>query len=122
MPLTRLPRVTLIATVAATAVIVVYLWGAKDLIGEVVLFAMGDDTEYAAGFTEEKFDAIRVGDAEDRVLAILGDPIKLVESRSNERTHVLLYATSPRSTHYRRRVVVIADSVVKEVISDIWVD
>lgn len=91
------------------------------LLGEIFLRVFGDDTEYAPGYSDDTFRAIKVGDTSDRVLLELGDPLATVNDRA-ESSRVLFFTRSPQSTHYRLRAIRIDDGLVKEVIAKVYVD
>jgi hypothetical protein len=92
------------------------------IVDNVLLAVMGEDTKYAAGFSEEKFRSIHVGDSEDYVRQILGPPLTTVSSGREATEEALLYSQSPSSTHYRRRGLVIRNGVVSSIVSDVWID
>jgi hypothetical protein len=82
----------------------------------IVLAAQFVDTEYAPGYSEAAFDSIQIGDSEEKVLAVLGEPIDRVTldpSNCGDCTQTmtfLAYSHSPSSASYVSRVIVIDDA------------
>jgi hypothetical protein len=91
------------------------------LFDEALLWMMGggEHTEYADGFSEERFRRIRAGDSEASVRAALGEPLSVHTIAAKK---FLTYSRSPSSTHFRLRVVVVEGGVVKEVASFVFID
>jgi len=101
--------------------VLVQLASEDGLAGELFLLTFGEDTEYAPGYSSEKFHSIEVGDPERLVLAELGDPLEIVESVERE-SRVLFFTRSPSSTHYRLRAVRVTNGEVEKVLSEVYVD
>jgi outer membrane protein assembly factor BamE (lipoprotein component of BamABCDE complex) len=69
-------RVRVRAPAIAVWVVLVWLIGSSDPVRERVMgLLLRDDTRFAAGYSEEAFRAIAVGDSEDVVRARLGEPL-----------------------------------------------
>jgi inner membrane protein len=69
-------RVRVRAPAVALWMALVWLIGSGDVVRERVLsLVLRDDTRFAAGYSEEAFRAIRIGEQEDAVRARLGDPL-----------------------------------------------
>jgi hypothetical protein len=107
--------------ILVVSAVTVHVTSMDGLHGEVFLCVFGDDTEYARGYSDDKFRAIMLGDPLDRVLLQLGDPLEAVDDMEGK-SRVLFYTRSPRSTHYRRRALRITNGVVEKVIAGLYVD
>ena len=69
-------RVRVRAPTIAVWIVLVWLIGSSDPVRERVMgLLLRDDTRFAAGYSEEAFRAISVGDSEDVVRARLGEPL-----------------------------------------------
>ena len=78
------------------------------------------DTEYAAGFSHEAFDGIKVGDSGAHVREILGEPMRT--DKYQDGSDYLWYSNSPPGTHHRRRHLLLKNGVVIEVIAEMYFD
>lgn len=88
------------------------------ILGAVVYASF--DTRYAAGYSEEAFQSIRVGDTKEEVMERLGERL-LVWSIDGG---VLRYSGSPSGSSYLIREIVVdsTKSRVIEIRRDIWWD
>lgn len=73
---------------------------------------MGEDTEYARAYSEQKFIALEVGATEAEVLRELGEPLWRTDYPPAPRTWV--YSQSPSRSNYRVRAVHFIDGKVSE--------
>lgn len=76
------PRRSIGVTLGIPVVILLFLLGVPTLI-----YYLDLGTEYAAGYSQTAFDSIAIGDSEERVLELLGDP--LFEREVEPRIHWL---------------------------------
>lgn len=77
------------------------------------------DTQYAAGYSEESFQQIELGDTREEVYERLGEPLRIYGLHDE----VLSYSRSPWGSNYHvREVVLDSDSRVTEVRAYIWWD
>jgi hypothetical protein len=107
------------------------LWGAAlglILVAAVVLLGLLviaplRNTRTAPGYTERAFRTIKVGDSEERVIDMLGEPLERAPSRSDPSYIYLWYAKpiGPSENHLLRNVVV-RDGEVTQVYRQIWLD
>lgn len=81
------------------------------------------NTRYASGYCETAFTAIQVGDSEERVLDLLGEPL-IRAADVNDATRVLLWYTKPKgpSEHYLLRNIVVEEGRVFRVYRMVWWD
>ena len=78
------------------------------------------ETRYAPGYSQEKFQAVDVGQSRDEVLARLGEPLR---KWGHATTESWAYSESPHDTHYWCRVVIFdATGHVERVHSELYVD
>ena len=107
------------------------LWGAAVglilvvaavLLGLLVIAPLRN-TRTAPGYTERAFRAIRVGDSEERVIDMLGEPLERTPGRSDPSYIYLWYAKpiGPSENHLLRNIV-IKDGEVIQVYRQIWLD
>lgn len=89
----------------------------------VVLIAPCCNTRYAPGYSEKAFRAIVVGDSEERVLDLLGEPLERDPSVNDPSRTYLWYAKpiGPSQSHLLRNIV-IKDGQVTQIYSQIWLD
>ncbi len=89
--------------------------------GELAKLIMGgEDTKYAAAYSDSGFLKIRTGMNAEEVIEILGEP--LVKWFVGIKRICYQYTESPSSTHYRLRQVHVTDGKVTEVIGYFYVD
>jgi len=89
--------------------------------GSLFLFFLGDDTAYAADFTELRFARVDVGESSAEVRRILGEPLDII-AVTESRLETWHYTRSPSSHHYRLRAVVLEGGVVVDKLSEVYVD
>jgi hypothetical protein len=82
----------------------------------------GEDTQYASGYTDSAFRAIRVGMPKEKVRELLGPPLDVGTSDPPKRLEIWRYSWSPSDTNYRIRVVHLRDGVVVDKVSEFYVD
>lgn len=80
-----------------------------------------EDTQYASGYTDGGFRAIRIGVSKEEVLGILGSPLK-VWSDDREGLEIWGYTSTPSDSNYRIRVVQFRGGVVVGKVSEFYVD
>lgn len=88
--------------------------------GEVFLKVFGEDTQFAPGYSDQKFRSLQVGASAAEVRSKLGDPLEAVSTARGGA--FWFYSRSPTSTHYRLRAIHIEDERVQEVIAELYVD
>jgi hypothetical protein len=154
--------------VAAVVVVGAVIWldmhSLDGIPGILLLRLLGDDTRYAAGYTDRGFRAVHTGLTESEVRALLGPPLgemwrydngstcDFVYVRGGEVDTIVLddcrakgirahmpvkdvvrllgsshhvawrYTESPRSTHYRERVICFRDGLVSDLRSGVYLD
>ena len=81
----------------------------------------GEDTQYASGYTDGGFRAIRIGVSKEEVLGILGSPLKLWPDE-HEGLEIWGYTSTPSDSNYRIRVVQFRGGVVVDKVSEFYVD
>ena len=81
------------------------------------------NTRYAPGYSERAFGTIVVGDSEERVLDLLGEPLERDPSVNDPSRTYLWYAKpiGPSENHLLRNIT-IKDGKVTQIYSQIWLD
>lgn len=92
MKLAKLKRDTVFLLVLALVVIVG--WG--------LIHYFYFRTEYAPGYTESAFLAVQIGDSRERVIELLGEPLRVGDDSVGE---TLIYSRSPTHKHFRLRTI-----------------
>ncbi len=78
-------------------------------------------TEYAPGYTESAFLAVQIGDSRERVIELLGEPLRVHEWDTIGET--LIYSRSPTGKHFRLRTISInSEGYVRQVHRIFWFD
>lgn len=95
-----------------------------DVTGLLQAALFGDSTVYARGYTDAKFQTIKVGLMADDVTAVLGPPLKVAPCGN---LPSVWYCTDQKTVvdNLWRRLIAFEGgkfAVVAEVISDFWVD
>ena len=111
------------------------LWGATParvkidgVSGEIWDFVYNTDTRYAYGYSNKRFNEIKIGMTEKEVLDILGEPLTKWSPYQNTRFYSkakfvgFQYSMSPTDTHYRLRQVNFNEGLVEEKIRYFYVD
>lgn len=81
------------------------------------------NTEYTPGYSGKAFRAIAVGDSEERVLHVLGEPLERNSSAQDPSYVYLRYsrATGPSDSHLGR-VILLRDGQVVRIWHEIYLD
>jgi len=87
--------------------------------GTLLSALLGDDTVYAAGYSDAKFQQVALGSSKEEVLSILGPPL---ETGVHNGEHILRYAQSAHDSNYHVRVIVLRDDRVLEKLHEFYVD
>lgn len=96
--------------------------------GEIWDLVYATDTKYADGYSDKRFDEVKIGMTEQEVLDALGEPLTQWNPYQNTRFHDkanfigFQYSMSPTDTHYRLRQVYFNEGVVAEKIGYFYVD
>lgn len=75
--------------------------------------SLGDDTEYAPGYSDHGFRRIRIGMTEQEVLSLVGPPLARGPMRGTNQTWV--WSRSPSDGNYRVRTVIFENERVSKV-------
>ncbi|NEN25697.1 outer membrane protein assembly factor BamE [Cryomorpha ignava] len=110
-------------------------WGATadrlridGISGEIWDFIYSTDTKYADGYSDKRFNEIKIGMTEQEVLDVLGEPLTewnpYQNTRFKDKANFIgfQYSVSPSDTHYRLRQVYFNKGVVAEKIGYFYVD
>lgn len=92
----------------------------EGVAGLALRLVYGENTQFAAGYSESAFRRVRAGQSEADVLQLLGEPLSRTTEKDG-RTY-LKYSRSPTDTHYRNRLVVLKGNSVIETFSEFYVD
>ncbi len=84
------------------------------------MLVVGDDTVWAADFTDEAFRTVRAGMTRSEVYALLGPPLEVWDN-GPARTYEC-WTRSPADTHYRERAVMFQGTKVVKKIGGLYVD
>ena len=71
----------------------------------IFVFFFTFDTEYAPGYSEEMFRAVKVGDSKEEILSLLGQPLRVYDLGTDR--EVLGYSISPSGSNYLMRDIVL---------------
>jgi hypothetical protein len=96
--------------------------GAHEVIWDLLLT---DDTVYAAGYTDEAFNAVTLGMSEQEVVHRLGPPLDLpyFPERANDAWDKgMRWTKSAHDSHYKCRVVLFRNGRVSEKHAEFYVD
>jgi hypothetical protein len=93
------------------------------VVQNIQLTAVSRNTRYAPKYSEKAFRAIVVGDSEERVLDLLGEPLERSSGVNDLSRTYLWYAKpiGPSESHLLRNIV-IKDGRVTQIYSQIWLD
>jgi hypothetical protein len=91
------------------------------LDGTVARVVLGEDTEFAPGYTDASFRRVREAMAAPEVEALLGVPLERRRGVTPD-DEAWWYTRSRRGSHHRQRIVVFNHGRVSEVIHEFWVD
>lgn len=80
------------------------------------------NTRYAPGYSERAFGTIVVGDSEERVLDLLGEPLERGSSVNDPSLTYLWYAKPIRGESHLVRNITIKHGKVTQIYSQIWLD
>lgn len=81
------------------------------------------NTRYAVGYCETAFTAIEVGDSEERVLDLLGEPLERAADVNDPTREYLWYTKSKGpSEHYLLRNIVVEEGRVFRAYRMVWWD
>lgn len=114
-------RLRIVSLGAVVLLIAGHFWSLDGIPGNAFLFVVGDDTEYARGYSDTRFRGVQVGDSVDQLLSELGEPHEMVDGERDEGT-AFIYSWSPGDTHFRQRVFWIVDGRVAQKTSRVWLD
>lgn len=78
------------------------------------------DTVYSKGYSEAKFQSLRVGMTPGQVEAVVGPPLRKIPSKAAFETW--WYSESPSSNDFRRRHLTFEQGRIRRIVSDFWVD
>ncbi len=89
------------------------------LEGLALTVLLGEDTEYAAGYSDTRWRQVRPGMTRSEVRALLGEPLSQwpISGGTGER-----WTRSPGDTHYRCRVVIYDGDLVTRKHAEFYVD
>ena len=89
------------------------------IFGSKVWFLLTENTIYAQGYFEERFNLVRMGDSEDKVNELLPVPIKQAKYKT-----LLIYSYSipEGNSNYKRRQIVLENGVVVEIRKEDYYD
>ena len=83
------------------------------------IFLFTFDTEYAAGYSEEAFRAVEIGDSREEVMCLLGQPLRVYGLDGK----VQSYSRSPSGSNYLMRDIVLdSEGRVVEIWSQLYWD
>ena len=101
-----------------------HLWMLDGLDGLILSMILEEQTEYAPGYTDRGFRDVKVGMSENKVYALIGDPLDewTINQGKAVKSKYAAWSNSPMDTHYRRRIIGLENDRVVEVTSDFWVD
>ena len=110
----KIPFVRLVFVGLVILGVVVHIQSLDGLHGRIFKLIEGAETDYAKGYTNEAFRRIKVGQTQDEVIEIVGEPFNYerVKLRSRSRW---MYSRSPNSRHYLHRGIRFEDGHVIEV-------
>ena len=91
----------------------------ESVVDEFVFLTLGEDTEMAAGYTDDRFRAVKLGDTEAAVRELLGDPLRY---GSRGQDSWMAYSRSPADTHYRLRQLALRGGVVTGILAELYYD
>jgi len=80
------------------------------------------NTRYAPGYSERAFGTIVVGDSEERVLDLLGEPLERGSSVNDPSLTYLWYAKPIWGESHLLRNITIKHGKVTQIYSQIWLD
>ncbi len=123
----HVPRAKRLVMAVACALVLLLGWiGATypfdGLSGAIFTLALGDATEYAAGYSDSNFTAVRKGMSMPQVRDLLGEPLFVSSVSKYDGTVNWVYTRRTRDTHYRERVVVFKDGVVVRILAEYYLD
>lgn len=111
------------------------LWGATSdrlkidgLSGEIWDLIFTTDTKYANGYSDNRFNQIKIGMTEEEVLGILGAPLTRWSpyhyTRFQNKANFVgfQYSECPSDTHYRLRQIYFDNGIVAERIGYFYID
>ncbi len=114
----------------------VHLYALDGIAGGLFINLFGDDdTVYAEQYEDAAYRQIRRGDTTAAVLAALGEPLETfgmtkdrraddgwLYRRTDADAEGWSYTMSPRSSHYRKRIIVFRDGYVIDKVNKIYID
>lgn len=107
-------------TMITVALVALHISLIDGLDGMIWASLFQEDTEYAPGYTDRGWRALRIGMTQGEVTAIIGEPLQLW---TNEDASVgMRWSRSPGDTDYRCRVLQFKDGRVTEKHSEYYVD
>ena len=80
------------------------------------------NTRYAPGYSEKAFGGIVVGDSEERVLDLLGEPLERGSSVNDPSLTYLWYAKPIWGESHLLRNITVKDGKVTQIYRQIWLD
>jgi hypothetical protein len=86
-----------------------------------VVFPEDEDTEWAAGYTDNGFRAVSVGMTRKKVYELLGKPLYTWENYGGAEI-VEWWTRSPADTNFRQRAVAFQGDRVVEKVGEYWLD
>jgi hypothetical protein len=89
------------------------------LEGLVLAALFDEDTQFAPGFSDERFASIRRHQSPAEVLGLLGEPLLRSTDAAGVSWH---FSRSPHDTHFRVRVVHFHEGTVDETLAEFSVD
>jgi hypothetical protein len=114
-----LKNVSRLDKVIVAALVVTLIAGVTGFLGLVPGFAF-TTTKYAAGYTEAAFNKIAIGDSEEKVLKMLGEPF--VRHNGQARQAWFDYSKEGWALWFHRRRIALSNSVVIRKISTLDTD
>jgi hypothetical protein len=85
-------------------------------------YLLGDDTEFAPGYSAVGFWRVRAGMTPDEVVSLVGEPLERYPIQGHPNEEGWRWTRSPHSADYRVRVVRFRDRRVSERFSEYYVD
>ena len=112
----------LVALAYTVGLVLLYLQHPADgVTGNAVALFVADETEFAPGYSEERFMAIEAGMTRAQVLGLLGAPLRGYRADWDGSVW-WAYSRKERSPNFRSRLIVFRDERVVDRVQELYLD
>ena len=106
----RLISFVLVLICASLIIIIALFFSNADFQEFVLSNLYQEETIYAKGYSPKHWKRIKLGDSREKVLKILGEPLKKLLNRKDEARAFFYSSQGPKNTNYRVRSIIFNES------------